>query len=128
MKELGGTTDPGGDAFWVALREHQLPFFRKPGNLWRLALAPATPYLSLPGDTLNDWGGAQRWLISDTDDQGLREAICLVGGHATRYRGGDRTGDVFHPLAPPLAKLHQNIKRAFDPTGILNTGRLYAGM
>ncbi|HSQ05619.1 MAG TPA: FAD-linked oxidase C-terminal domain-containing protein, partial [Burkholderiales bacterium] len=33
---------------------------------------------------------------------------------------------VFHPLAPGLMKLHQRLKRSFDPAGILNPGRMYA--
>ena len=34
--------------------------------------------------------------------------------------------EVFAPLAPPLLRLHRELKRAFDPAGILNPGRMYA--
>ena len=58
----------------------------------------------------------------------IRAAVQAVDGYATRFRGGDRSLNVFHPLVPGLATLHQNIKNAFDPAGILNPGRLYEGM
>jgi glycolate oxidase FAD binding subunit len=124
-RELGGVLDPNGDRFWLELREQRLPFFESAEVLWRLVLPPATPPLGLPGDALVDWGGAQRWLVSREDDEVIRSAIEAIGGHATRFWGGDRSLSVFHPLRPGLAVLHQNLKKAFDPTGILNPGRLY---
>jgi glycolate oxidase FAD binding subunit len=35
---------------------------------------------------------------------------------------------VFAPLAPPLLAIHERLKRAFDPKGILNRGRLLPGL
>jgi glycolate oxidase FAD binding subunit len=32
---------------------------------------------------------------------------------------------VFQPLAPALMQLHRKLKRALDPAGIFNPGRLY---
>jgi glycolate oxidase FAD binding subunit len=34
---------------------------------------------------------------------------------------------VFAPLAAPLERIHRDLKRTFDPAGILNPGRLYPG-
>jgi glycolate oxidase FAD binding subunit len=51
-----------------------------------------------------------------------------AGGHATLFRGGDKTVGVFQPLSLPLLQIHRNLKRAFDPQGILNPGRLYPDM
>jgi glycolate oxidase FAD binding subunit len=48
-----------------------------------------------------------------------------VGGHATLFRGGDKSAGVFHPLAPAIMKIHRRLKAAFDPAGILNPGRMY---
>jgi glycolate oxidase FAD binding subunit len=127
-RELGGVQDPEGGQFWLALREQQLPFFESEDVLWRLVVPPATPPLGLSGKGLVDWGGAQRWLLSEQGDETIRAAVEAVGGHATRFRGGDRSSNVFQPLAPGLATLHQNLKSAFDPVRILNPGRLYDGI
>ena len=98
---------------------------RASAPLWRLSVKPTTPPLGLPGGQLIEWGGALRWLKSDADAKTIRDAAARAGGHATLFRGGDKSAGVFQPLAPALMKLHRNLKRAFDPAGILNPGRLY---
>jgi len=70
-------------------------------------------------------GGALRWLRSGADAGAVREAAARAGGHATLFRGGDKTAGVFAPLAPALARLHRELKAAFDPAGVFNPGRLY---
>lgn len=120
--KLGGDEIAQGTAFWSDLREHRLPFFRQDAPLWRLSVPPAAT-LSLPGEWLLDWGGAQRWLKSPLPPTEIWRAAEHAGGHATLFRGGDRAGEVFHPLSTPLARLHRNLKHAFDPAGTLNPGR-----
>jgi len=121
---IGGEELAHGTEFWRDLREHRLEFFREAAPLWRLSLPPVAPQPDLPGRWLLDWGGAQRWLKTDAPAQSIWQAAAALGGHATLFRGGDRDGDVFQPLAAPLAKLHRQLKQAFDPRGILNRGRL----
>jgi glycolate oxidase FAD binding subunit len=127
VKKLGGMpVDPAqAERFWNGIREHTDPFFAAAGPLWRLSVKPTTPPLGLPGAHLMEWGGALRWLRSDTDPQAIRQAAARAGGHATLFRGGDRSSGVFQPLAPALMNLHRKLKRAFDPAGVLNPGRLY---
>ena len=84
--------------------------------------------LNVVGDTLIDWGGALRWLRTGAPAADVRTAAERAGGHAALFRGGDRTGAVFHPLAPAVRKLHERIKAAFDPAGIFNPGRMYEGI
>jgi glycolate oxidase FAD binding subunit len=36
--------------------------------------------------------------------------------------------DVIPPEVPALARITRGVKAAFDPKGILNPGRLYAGL
>jgi glycolate oxidase FAD binding subunit len=113
------------DNFWRRLRDHQLDFFTADTPLWRLSVPPvATP--AVTGDSLIDWGGAQRWVRTQAPVGQIRQAAAAVDGHATLFRGGARDGEVFHPLAPPVAALHRRLKAVFDPAGILNPGRLYA--
>ena len=38
------------------------------------------------------------------------------------------TVDVIPPEVPALARITRGVKAAFDPKGILNPGRLYAGL
>lgn len=111
--------------FWVRLREQQTEFFESNAPLWRVALAPATPMPDLPGRWLIEWGGAQRWLLSEDEPARIRTKVREAGGHATLFRGGDRNGDVFEPLPPTLLAIHRNLKDAFDPLRLLNRGRLY---
>lgn len=125
QKQLGGEEVADGDAFWSALREHTLPFFDSDNLLWRLSLPATTPPLELPGVWITDWGGAQRWLKTPASETTVRDAVNSAGGHATQFRGGDRSGDIFQRLAPPVAKLHQALKLRFDPRGVLNPGRMY---
>ena len=72
------------------------------------------------------WGTpAFRAPRSDADASSVRSVAASAGGHAMLYRGGARSGDVYHPLKPTLLVLHQRLKKAFDPKGILNPGRMY---
>jgi glycolate oxidase FAD binding subunit len=127
-KTIGGDTCEDNPGFWQALREQQLPFFQDDTPLWRLSVPPAAADISVEGKQLLDWGGAQRWLKSHTPAAQVRGALAETGGHATLYRHGDRSSEVFHPLPPGMLTLHQRLKQSFDPAGILNPGRLYAGL
>lgn len=122
--ELGGDALPDAPSFWRDLREQRLPFFAGDAPLWRISLPPATPPLDIAGPVLLDWGGAQRWVRSEAPATDLWRMAEHAGGHATLFRDGDRAGEVFQPLSAPLARLHKNLKHAFDPEGRLNPGRL----
>lgn len=129
MREIGGRIFADGKRFWKALREHQLPFFQPDTPLYRLSLPPAARFAPLAGTTEADWfigwGGAQRWLKSALPFDTVQNYAAVLGGHARLLRGGDRNGDVFAPLPPPLMRLHQRLKQGFDPACILNPGRMY---
>jgi glycolate oxidase FAD binding subunit len=126
--KIPGDVLPDADAFWHALREHQLPFFHHRSTLYRVMVKPATPPLSIDGAWLLDWGGAQRWLYSDEDIASIRHHVELVGGHVTVFRGNKKTEEIFQPLAAPLLTIHQRLKASFDPKNIFNRGRLYANL
>ncbi len=124
-RKFGGEVLEKGDAFWEDLREQRHEFFRADGNLWRISLAPATPVLDVPGDWFYDWGGALRWLKTDAPAEAVFRAAEAAGGHAALFRGDSGDGQMFQPLNERLKSLHANLKRAFDPKGLFNPGRLY---
>jgi glycolate oxidase FAD binding subunit len=124
-REIGGDDGPDA-AIWQDLRDHRLAFFDD-RPLWRLSLPPATPRLACEQRVLTDWGGSQRWVHSDTPPQTLRDEVARFGGHAILFRHGDGKTPVFHPLDAVRERLHRGLKQVFDPAGILNPGRQYAG-
>jgi len=127
-KHLGGerTEGAGMEQFWEGIREQTERFFSGPDPLWRLSVPPAVPPLELPGAQLIEWSGALRWARTSAAATAVRAAASRVGGHATSFRGADRSAGVFSSLSPALARLHRELKAVFDPAGILNRGRLYA--
>jgi len=129
IAELGGEEVDG--AIWLAAREQTLPFFQGSSAampLWRISLPAAAPDLGLPGESLLEWGGAQRWLISDIPAARLRQRVSELGGHCTVFRGAQTATPIFQPLPAPMLALHQRIKRALDPQAIFNPGVLYSGL
>ncbi|HJD43730.1 MAG TPA: hypothetical protein H9906_01705, partial [Candidatus Paenalcaligenes intestinipullorum] len=99
-------------------------------TLWRLSVPATTPVMESLGDeVLIEWGGAVRWLYSSVEEAQIRAWAVSVGGTATAFRIPPELdiNSPFHPLPAPLLRLQQNLKRAFDPAGILNPGRLYPG-
>jgi len=112
--------------FWSGIREQEDPFFALPAPLWRLSLPSRAPQIDLPGEQLIEWGGALRWLKSGADAASVRAAATNAGGHATLFRASDKPAGAFAPLPPELARLHRELKKTFDPAGVLNPGRLYA--
>jgi len=127
ITSMGGETVNDSESFWDAVREQTHEFFNDtPKGLWRLSVPSAAPALTLSGEQLIEWGGAQRWLKTDVDAASIRAAAEEAGGHATLFKGGDKSVGVFHPLQPAVARIHRNLKNTFDPAGIFNPGRLYS--
>lgn len=116
-------------AFWQGLREQTAAYFAAAATrpLWRLSVPSSAPPLKLAGTQLIEWGGAQRWLVGELAGEQIQARASALGGHASLFRGGNREGEVFAPLAPALLTLHRRLKTAFDPAAILNPGRLYQG-
>jgi glycolate oxidase FAD binding subunit len=127
-EKLGGERIEEGEAraFWSCIREQTDAFFRTDTPLWRLSVPSTTPPLALPGAQMIEWGGALRWFATNADARTVREAARRAGGHATLFRGGDKSAGVFQPLEPGLAKIHRRLKAGFDPDGIFNRGRMYS--
>ena len=151
VHKLGGeVVDPAqAAAFWTGLRDQTDEFFvgaeravAAGATLWRLSVASTAPPLALSGEQMVEWGGAQRWVVTTAPAATLREAAAGAGGHATAFRGvkasgaqsggtqasGAQASSVLAPLSAPLARIHREMKTAFDPDRIFNPGRLYPGL
>ena len=137
-EKLGGdlVDDPQAAEFWRGIREQTDPFFAGDAPLWRLSLPSVAPAVGLPGDAesekrirhLIEWSGGLRWMRTTADAATMRAVAARAGGHATLFRGGDRSEGVFHPLPDTMLRLHRKLKKQFDPAGILNRGRMYPGI
>lgn len=80
-----------------------------------------------------DWAGGLIWLsVAAQNDAGaslLRQTLAHLGGHATLIRGSASMRasiSVFHPQDPGVALLSKRLKGGFDPSGVLNPGRMHA--
>ncbi|HSA80438.1 MAG TPA: glycolate oxidase subunit GlcE [Geminicoccaceae bacterium] len=128
-------------AFWDEVRS--LKMFQKPNlPLWRISTLPSeAPKLVLSLSrkidvrVMYDWSGGLIWLetppISDAGAVEIRRTLAEIGGHATLIRAEAPSRaqiDVFQPLDSGLMALTAAVKKAFDPVGILNPGRMYAGI
>jgi len=130
MAQIGGERVEAAhaQALWSSVREHTHAFFGGAEPLWRLAVPGTTPPLAVgqeaAGATLIEWGGSLRWLKSSGEPARVRDAASRAGGHATLFRAAHKATPAFAPLAPAVLRVHRELKAAFDPSGILNPGRL----
>ncbi len=81
-----------------------------------------------------DWQGGLVWLamLDGPQAETVRGLVARHGGgHATLGRASSSIRNAtppFHPQPPALAALSKRLKEEFDPKGMLNPGRLMAGV
>jgi glycolate oxidase FAD binding subunit len=141
---------------WSSLRELEPLTIDIGERLWRISLPPTasarfratlssqvassaeTPNTATPR-AFFDWGGGLLWcalpvLLAAADVHRMAQE---AGGHARLVRsasvhqgsGCDEAVDLgFSPLDGANRAVHQRLKLAFDPSGVLNPGRMYAGL
>jgi glycolate oxidase FAD binding subunit len=142
--KLGGRAlEPAAAArWWASLRDLSHPFLDLDAAdlaagecLWRLALPPTVPPLTLPRASagpderqLIEWNGGQRWCRGGWAAEEVRSAAAAVGGHAILVRAADKSAGAFTRVAAPLMQIHRELKLAFDPDRVFNPGRLYADL
>jgi glycolate oxidase FAD binding subunit len=110
--------------------------------LWRISTAPSKGAefghliaAQTAAEVIYDWAGGLLWAaLPPADDAGaaiVRRAIRACGGHATLVRAPTALRaavEVFEPQGAGVAALTKRVKEGFDPKGILNPGRMWAGV
>jgi glycolate oxidase FAD binding subunit len=142
---LATLEDAASRAIWQAIRD-ATPFAaataRGGHDIWRISTAPTrgadlgrTLGEKAGGEMIYDWAGGLVWAAlprSDDAHAGLIQAtVVQVGGHATLIRAPAAVRakvEVFTPEPAPLAALTQRVRKGFDPQGVLNPGRMWAGV
>ncbi|MFZ5693821.1 MAG: glycolate oxidase subunit GlcE [Pseudomonadota bacterium] len=125
---------------WRAIRD-VLPFTGDERPVWRVSTTPmngaviAGQVAAAEGSYFFDWAGGLLWIaLPPSDDAGsatIRLAVAEAGGHATLIRAPAAIRakvPVFDPQNEGLAALTRRVKDSFDPKGILNPGRMWAGV
>ena len=133
-------------SLWRAIRD-VLPFAASRTGaerpLWRVSTAPTrgaelaqAVRAGLDVECLYDWAGGLLWLLildtpSDAGAAAVRQAVATCGGHATLVRAPAALRaavETFQPQDAGLAALTKRVKDGFDPKGVFNTGRMWAGV
>jgi glycolate oxidase FAD binding subunit len=108
--------------------------------LWRISTAPSKGHeiaalITPAAQMFYDWAGGLVWVAMpfahEADAAAIRGAVAKLGGHATLVRAPASLRafvDVFEPEAAALASLSKRVKDGFDPKGVLNPGRMWAGV
>jgi glycolate oxidase FAD binding subunit len=144
--DLASVGAPVSRTLWQALRD-VTPFAASREGaqrpLWRLSTAPNRGAElgamivrgEMEAELLYDWAGGLLWLaLEPSDDAGaalVRRAVAATGGHATLIRAPAAlraASDVFEPQETAVAALTKRVKESFDPRGVLNPGRMWAGV
>lgn len=130
-------------ALWRDLRDARPLAEPRERAVWKLSVAPmAGPQVVAAIRPLvaecayfYDWAGGLIWLAvpprGDAQAEIVRGAVDAVGGHATLIRAAPEVRaalDSFHPQPSPVAALSRRVKESFDPKGVLNPGRMTAGV
>ena len=138
--EVGGAE---ADDLWAAVRDAAVFAEHRDGVVWRVSVKPTDgpALLRQLGEGFSaahyyDWAGGLVWLlvsdgVADGGAAKLRSVTRELGGHARMERGPPSlraTQAVFEPTSDALMRLTSGIKASFDPDGLLNPGRMYAGV
>ena len=128
-----------GDAFWLEVKEVN-SLLSRTHIVWRVSTTPTEgPELvkrlqhECDLDAFYDWGGGLVWIGLDENnaDLDVRASLVDLGGQALLFKAPERLrreANVFDPLPTGNRKLTEGVKRAFDPSAILNPGRQFRGI
>jgi glycolate oxidase FAD binding subunit len=142
---LGALDETQSRSLWRAIRD-VMPFAANGPSglrdLWRISTSPtAAPGLGralaeqADAELLYDWAGGLIWAALPATNNAhapqVRAVASAAGGHATLIRAPAAVRaavEVFTPEPPALAALSARVRQSFDPHGVLNAGRMWAGV
>jgi glycolate oxidase FAD binding subunit len=132
--------DAASRAVWTAIR-NVTPITVAAGEaVWLVSTRPSRgPLLLAAAEAAGargflDWGGGRLWLAGPGTPAlhaAIAAAVRAQGGTWTLMRAPESlraASDVVPPETPALAAITRRVKAAMDPAGILNPGRIYAGL
>jgi glycolate oxidase FAD binding subunit len=144
MKSFGPVSivdEKNSRALWQSIRNVR-PFVMETAlarPLWRISAAPRRGHeiaaaITPAAQMFYDWAGGLIWVampFAEPDAAAIRDAVAAVGGHATLIRAPAAVRaaiDVFAPEESASRALAKRVKESFDPKGVLNPGRMWAGV
>ena len=125
---------------WTAIRNAAVLPAAPDDAIWRISVRPSRGGAILDAAEAHgargylDWGGGLAMIAGPATDavhDALTAATLREGGVWTLLRGPEpwrASVRVVPAEAAPLAAITRRVKAAMDPGGILNPGRLYAGL
>ncbi len=152
QEKLRRELSPFGDAFeldhsqsvkfWSDIRSLGFLSANFDQPLWRITVAPSKAAQIVralsaffPLSAAYEWSGGLIWLETPPSSEAsvteLRRVLAEFDADSMLMRAPRSVRssvEVFHPLPLTKMKLVQAIKKAFDPAGVLNPGRMYAGV
>ena len=127
--------DAASRSIWRAVRDAQPLDHAGAEMVWRISVRPSAgpSILAVPGlRGFLDWGGGLVWLAGPaTAHPAVTAAVTAANGIWTVLRApeGVRAAAQMVPPEPPVvAALTRRVKAVMDPGGILNPGRVHAGV
>ena len=132
--------DGASRTVWKAIRD-VTPIEISPGEaVWLVSTRPSlgprvlTAASAAGARGFLDWSGGRVWLAGPGTEAlhtAIADAVRVQGGTWTLMRAPEplrAAVDVVPPEVAALAAITRRVKGALDPAGILNPGRLYAGL
>ena len=146
LQSYGSVTSLGAERsrlLWSSIRDVRPFAANGPSGqrpVWRVSTVPSkgaefATMIPPSAQMFYDWAGGLIWIAPlpglDVATDEIRAAVRAVGGHATLIRADASVraaSGVFEPQDGALAAVTKRVKESFDPKGVLNPGRMWAGV